>query len=172
MGGEGGGTYLQAAFHLAGLPHQVSYRKGITQPFSSNRSWKPGFNGKPSCLGKADWQEMSPGKIFSTYKVRRAILLSYARNNKDKLLNNCGMPNAPLRQSPSRQKDQTECRRTREHIELKITRKRSGSWFSKESWVKLSLRDVPSCPSTKSSPNQNTLLVYVSTHGKSKKNKN
>lgn len=53
-------------------------------------SSKLSFPGKPSCLGK----EMSPGKMFSIYKARRAILVLYARNNKDKLLDKCGMPSA------------------------------------------------------------------------------
>lgn len=103
---------------LPGAPPDVLW-KGNTQPFTSNCSWKHSFNGKPSCLGRADWQDMSPRKIFSTYKARRMILLSYARNNKDKLLNNCGMPNVPLRQSPNRQEDQTECRRPGNIVSLK-----------------------------------------------------
>lgn len=102
---KGMGRYLQAAFHL------LSCKNGITQPFPSKLS----FTGKPSCLGK----EMSPGKMFSAYKARRAILVLYARNNKDKLLDKCGMPSILLRPSLSRQKDRTKRRRPGNVLSLK-----------------------------------------------------
>lgn len=84
----------------------------------------------------------------------------------DKLLTTCGMPSAPLKQRPSRQKGSDWMQESRECTELKITSKRSSSWFSKETGIWLSIWDVTSCPSTNPA-----VIKHVNRHGNSKKNK-
>lgn len=54
---------------------------------------------------------------------------------------------------------------SRECTELKITSKRSSSWFSRETGVWLSIGDVTSCPSTNPA-----VIKHVNRQGNGKKN--
>ena len=129
------------------MPHQISYKKGIPSPLPATAPGSTALMGNLPALGKQTGRRRHQGKFSLPIKREERFCFYMPGTTRISFLTTVGCPMLHQDKVPADRRIR-QCRRTREHTGFKITSKRSGSWFSKESWVKLSLRDVTSHPST------------------------